>query len=207
LSNALEVEVKFHLSDPDRMRDALVAAGAMSSGRVFEKNIRLDDASGTLKRQGMLLRLRSDDGVRLTFKSKPPHQDSQFKVHQELETDVGDFKTCQNILEALGFFPEQVYEKWRETFLLGDTKCLIDTMPFGVFLEIEGKGTRIREIANQFDLGWEERILLNYLEIFEIIQRREGLGFTDITFEHFESIEVDLGKHLHLLYAQSNPPQ
>jgi adenylate cyclase class 2 len=176
--------------------------GAVSSGRVFETNIRFENRSKSLKREGILLRLRHDNQSRLTFKSTPSTPDTEFKVHKELEVEVGDFQACQDILEALGYTPEQVYEKWRETFILDDTNILIDTMPYGVFLEIEGDRSEIRTIADRLSLNWKERILLNYLEIFEVIQREEGLGFADITFENFEGVRLDINKYLPLLYAR-----
>jgi adenylate cyclase class 2 len=197
----LEIEVKFHLPEIEPIRNQLLAMGAIDSGRVFETNIRFEDESKTLRKRGILLRLRKDDRILLTFKSNLSHPDTQFKVHRELEVEVGDFRVCHSILEGVGFHPEQAYEKWRETFVLNNTQLLIDTMPYGVFLEIEGQKADIRDIADRLGFHWEERILLNYLEIFKIVQREEGLGFTDITFENFETIHLDIGKHLSLLYA------
>lgn len=197
----LEIEVKFHLPEIKTIRGQMLDMGATPCGRVFETNIRFEDALTSLKEQGILLRLRKDDRIRLTFKSSPPHPDSQFKVHRELEVEVGDFDACHAIIEGLGFHPEQIYEKWRETFVIDNTNLLIDTMPYGLFLEIEGQKTNIRNIADRLGLKWEERILLNYLEIFEIVQRKEGLHFTDITFENFRATYFDIGKHLPLLYA------
>jgi adenylate cyclase class 2 len=197
----LEIEVKFHLSDIDPMRDRLIAVNAIPSGRVFETNIRFENGLKSLKREGILLRLRHDNRSRLTFKSTPSTPDTQFKVHKELEMEVSDFQACQDILKALGYLPEQIYEKWRETFVLDDTSLLIDTMPFGTFLEIEGEKSKIREVANRLSLNWKERILLNYLEIFEVVQREEGLGFADITFDNFKGVRLDINKYLPSLYA------
>jgi adenylate cyclase class 2 len=197
----LEIEVKFHLSDIDPVRERLIAMRAIPSGRIFETNIRFENRSKSLKREGVLLRLRRDDRNRLTFKSTPSTPDTQFKVHKELEVEVGDFQACQDILKALGYLPEQVYEKWRETFVLEDTNLLIDMMPYGTFLEIEGEKSGIREIADRLGLDWKERILLNYLEIFEVIQRELGLDFVDITFDNFEGVPLDISKYLPLLHA------
>ena len=74
-------------------------------------------------------------------------------------------------------------------------------MPYGVFLEIEGQKPRIRDIANRLGVKWEERIVFNYLEIFEILQREEGLPFSDITFENFKATHLDITKHVTLLHA------
>ena len=197
----LEIEVKFHPPEIKPIRDRMLAMGANHCGRVFETNVRFEDTSKSLKKRGILLRLRKDNRIRLTFKSSLSSPDTQFKVHRELEVELGDFDACHSILEGLGFHPEQSYEKWRETFVLNNTNLLIDTMPYGVFLEIEGQKSDIRNIADRLGLKWEERILLNYLEIFEILQREEGLTFRDITFENFKAIHLDVRKHLPLLYA------
>lgn len=197
----LEIEVKFHLPEIKPVRDGLLAIGAIQNGRVFETNIRFEDVSKSLRKQGILLRLRKDDRIRLTFKSSLSRPDTQFKVHRELEVEVGDFDTCHSILKGLGFHQEQTYEKWRETFVLNNTKFLIDTMPYGVFLEIEGQKSSIRNNADRLGLNWKKRILLNYLEIFEVVKREEGLNFSDITFENFRAKNLDIRKLLPLLYA------
>ena len=201
LENPLEIEVKFHLPEVDSMRNLILSLGATPYSRVFETNTRFEDGAKSLKDQGILLRLRKDDRIRLTFKSLPSALDEDFKIHRELEVQVDDFETCRAILEGLGFHPAQTYEKWRETFTLRDTKLLIDTMPYGVFLEIEGEKSGIRNIANQLALKWKERIVLNYLEIFEIIRHKEGLPFNDVTFDHFERTRVDIETYLPVLYA------
>ena len=201
LHGPLEIEVKFYLPEIKPLRDHLLAMGAVHQGRAFETNVRFEDASNSLKKKGILLRLRKDDRIRLTLKSRLPQTDTEFKMHRELEIDVGDFDVCHSILQGLGFRPVQSYEKWRETFVLNDTYLLIDTMPYGVFLEIEGQKSRIRDIADRLGVKWEERIVFNYLEIFEMLQREEGLPFNDITFENFKATHLDVRRHVTLLHA------
>ncbi len=188
----LEIEVKFYISDRESMRERILAMGAKSSERVFEENIRFEDASGSLMQRKALLRLRQDRKAWLTFKSRPAEQDSQFKIFEELETEVSDFSAMQHILEALGFHAEQRYEKWRETFVLGNTHLCLDTMPFGDFLEIEGDKSNILELARQLDLRWEKRILQNYLGIFSLLKEKLQLPFSDITFENFQKTDADM---------------
>jgi hypothetical protein len=43
--------------------------------------------------------------------------------------------------------------------------------------------------------------VLNYLEIFEIIRRQEGLPFNDVTFDNFEQTRVDITAYLPVLCA------
>ena len=160
-----------------------------------------EDQNKSLIRKKSLLRLRREAKTILTFKSSPPAASREFKVLNELEVEVSDFKTMNRILENLGLHTEQVYEKWRETFILDQTGFYLDTMPYGTFLEIEGTQKDIRTYAASLDLSWQNRILLNYLEIFEIIRQAQNLDVKDLTFKNFENIRVDMVAFLDKLEA------
>jgi adenylate cyclase class 2 len=195
----LEVEVKFFLPDRFSMRKDILDLGARPRGRVFENNIRFEDSQKTLIGKKCLLRLRHDQKTTLTFKSKPPENNQQVKVFKELEIEVGDFAAMKDMLESLGFHGEQVYEKWRETFVMENAYFCLDTMPYGNFLEIEGSQEDIRQHAQSLGLQWEKRILANYLEIFEILKRKLDLQFNDVTFDNFKDIEVQIEDYLPLI--------
>ena len=197
----LETEIKFYLVDLTSIRRRIIELGAHSRGRSFESNIRFEDGRRNLKKQKSLLRLRQDRKVRLTYKSTPSEENSQFKILKELEVEVSDFDTMHHILDALGFHREQVYEKWRETLVLDRTHFCLDRMPFGNFLEIEGPKQDIKKFAAQLDLAWNQRILMNYLEIFELLKDKLNLEFSDVTFDNFSRIEVNLADWLALLVA------
>lgn len=195
---SLEIEVKQYIADIDSIRTLIIELGAIYKGKVFETNIRYEDTDNTLHQNKSLLRLRKDDKTTLTFKSVPKdtitEEDKDFKIHRELEVDVSNFSTMNSILKAIGFHKEQIYEKWRETFKLGNTILCLDTMPFGVFLEIEDQKTDIKDLSNKIGLNWDKRILLTYIEIFNIISKNLNLSFSDITFENFKNINVDFSK-------------
>ena len=198
----LETEIKFYLADPTSIRRRIIEMGAHSRGRSFESNIRFEDDQRNLKKQKSLLRLRQDRNVRLTYKSTPSEENSEFKILKELEVEVSDFDTMHHILDALGFHQEQVYEKWRETMVLDRTHFCLDNMPFGNFLEIEGSKQDIKKFAVQLDLAWNQRILLNYLEIFELLKNQLHFEFSDVTFDNFSRIEVNLADWMTLLVAE-----
>ncbi|CAB1061586.1 Adenylate cyclase (EC [Olavius sp. associated proteobacterium Delta 1] len=197
----LETEIKFYLTDLPSIRQRIVDLGAQSRGRFFESNVRFEDPHRTLRKNQSLLRLRRDQTVKLTYKSTPPEENNQFKIMKELEVEVSDFDTAHLILEALGFHHEQVYEKWRETLVLDQTQFCLDSMPYGNFLEIEGPKQDIKNFAIQLGLRWDQRILLNYLHIFEIVQNSMDLNFSDVTFDNFKNVAVDLIDYLELLVA------
>lgn len=197
----LETEVKFYLTDRHSIRQCILDLGAQSRGRFFESNVRFEDAHKTLRQKKSLLRLRRDQKTTLTFKSTPAEENNQYKMMKELEVEVSDFDTMHRILEALGYHYEQIYEKWRETLVLNQTQFCLDSMPYGNFLEIEGQSRDIKDLAAQLELPWNQRILLNYLQIFEILQDKHNLDFSDITFDNFSNVEVNLFNYLNLLIA------
>ena len=202
----LEIELKFYLSDPDALRARLPGLGAVRTGRrIFETNVRYDSDDDRLKKHGCLLRLRKDRDTILTFKSPPKDPDPRFKVYRELETRLDDFNTMDAILEALGFKRRQAYEKWRETWQLEGADLCLDTMPFGSFLEIEGPPDTIPRIAGALGLSWHHRILGNYLGIFSVLREREGLTFTDLTFENFKSVDLSFDEYRRL-FESGDPP-
>jgi adenylate cyclase, class 2 len=198
---SVETEVKFYLFDIKSLHERILKLGAESQGRFFERNLRFDDARQSLKQKRSLLRLRQDKTSILTLKSTPADDQGKFKIMTELEVEVSDFDTMHHILEALGFHPEQIYEKWRETFEWNQTKLCLDSMPFGDFIEIEGPEAKIEAAAGRLELDWHKRILLNYLDIFDILKNTYRLGFSDVTFENFKGIEVHLATILNLIEA------
>jgi len=197
----LEIEVKFYLTDIEGMRNKILKLGAKSKGRLFETNIRYEDKNNSLIKKKSLLRLRQDEKTTFTLKSSPPVKSKDYKIVNELEVEVSDFATMGQILQMLDFHPEQKYEKWRETIVLDQTVFCLDRMPYGDFLEIEGQEKDIRYYASRFGLNWQKRIIFNYLTIFEIMRKNLNLDFNDLTFNNFETVDVDAGGFLDRLEA------
>ncbi len=195
----VETEVKFYLGDIKLMQQRISDMGAASQGKFFEKNLRFEDSQRSLKAKNSLLRLRQDKSITLTFKSPLVESGHEFKKMAELEVEVSDFDVMKGILQALGFHCEQTYEKWRETLVLEGTQFCLDAMPFGNFLEIEGQAEDIKKYVSGLGLQWRKRILLNYLEIFEIIKEKKKLGFKNVTFDNFKKIKVDIADYLNII--------
>jgi adenylate cyclase class 2 len=188
---SLEIEIKFYIPDIDSIRARIRSLGAELKGSGFETNIRFDDKELRLTRAKKLLRLRQDYRCRLTVKSPPDDADTEFKIFRELEVDISDSQTMIAILEQLGFYPRQVYEKQRETYLYKQTELCLDTLPYGNFLEIEGGKDDIRKAAEAIGLNWEKRITANYLSLFAALQKQLNLPFEDVTFENFKGMAID----------------
>lgn len=151
----LEVEIKFRCPDINNAREKIEKMGGKSLGPWYlEKNIVLDTAAGELEGQGKLLRLRTANSRgKLTFKApETGSKNSGLKVMQEMETQIGDVQSMQEILARLGYYPRLRYEKFRKKWeLLGAVVCL-DILPFGRFLELEGDSHSIPECVNVLNL-------------------------------------------------------
>jgi adenylate cyclase class 2 len=183
----LEIEVKFLVPNLSEIRDRLLLSGAVSlRPRTYERNIRYDNAWDGLMRQGKLLRLRQDAKAIITYKGHPGEDiPSEARIREELEMTVEDFDTAASILERIGFEPRQVYEKYRETYEILAVEVVLDEMPFGDFVELEGEESSIKAVAQQLRLNWDRRILTNYLNLFASLKESHHLPFKDLTFENF----------------------
>jgi len=192
----LEVEVKFLVADLDVVRRRLAGAGATDGApRVHERNVRFDTADESLLARQALLRLRQDTRVRLTYKGLAAQDAaSEAKIREELELEVADFDRMALILARLGFGPVQTYEKYRQTYHWGDVEVVLDEMPFGTFVELEGPSDKsLKAAAAALGLDWERRVLANYLALMELARSTFNLPFRDLTFANFERHPVDMG--------------
>lgn len=193
-ADQLEVEVKFFITDLARIRDVLLEIeGKLVTPRIFERNIRFDTAWDSLMHQGKLLRLRQDRAVRLTYKGEPKEAiDSEVRIREELEIVLNDFDTAASILEKVGLEPRQIYEKYRETFHVRSVEVVLDEMPFGDFVELEGDASNIREVADSLNLDWNKRILSNYLTLMSRLKNHHDLPFEDLTFANFSDYDISV---------------
>ncbi|MFK7805458.1 MAG: class IV adenylate cyclase [Anaerolineae bacterium] len=192
----LEVEAKFQFNDLAALRRRLLAAGGvLKKERVFEKNTVYDDQQQSLKNNRQLIRLRQDETVKLTFKGPPPAGfESEAKVREEIELEVSDFDKMEQIIGHLGYQPAIVYEKYRETVMLNKVEVVLDELPYGNFIELEGDEAAIKMVADRLDINWDNRINSNYLALFEKTKLAYNLTFSDLTFANFAGLEIEWGK-------------
>lgn len=188
-----EIEVKFIVDDLPAMRQRVLDMGAqITTPRSYEENLRFDTPEQRLTRQGCLLRLRRDHRNRVTYKEPLAQPDPEFKVLHEYEVEVSDFAQTILLFEKLGFTPSQRFEKYRETFVCHGTEIVLDEVPFGTFMEIEGTRATIRLIIAALGLDFNARLTASYHDIFEAVCRTYQLSFQDMTFADFQALNIDL---------------
>lgn len=199
--NGQETEVKFYINNLAKIEKRLIELGAdLIQPRVHESNLRFDTPDRSLKKERKVLRLRQDENAKLTFKSDTTAQNGVLS-RKEIEFSVESFEAARELIEALGYEVILLYEKYRRTYELNGLHVMLDEMPYGDFVEIEGHDAEsIRGIAGSLNLHWEAAIESSYSTIFECIANSRGLDKSKLTFEAFFHARPD-AKELSLTQA------
>jgi adenylate cyclase, class 2 len=149
---AIETEKKYRLG-PKRLEEIthrLIELGAEFEKEVFEVNYQ--HRGGEMDERGATLRLRKiGDSTLLTYKEKVKN-DNGAKHKLEFETSVSDVEAAENIIERLGYRLTAVYEKRRKYWNLGDVEVVLDELPFGLYMEIEGTEDAIAKATRKLGL-------------------------------------------------------
>jgi adenylate cyclase class 2 len=178
---ALEIEAKFWVPELDDLRRKVLAAGGRPvTSRILEHNERFDVPDGRLRRGGEVLRLRRDRECTLTYKRAL----SSAEERSEIEVRIDDLEAARAVLFGLGFVLIFIYDKYRQVLALDDTLIMLDELPFGSFVEIEGPSLQaIGRSAAALGLEWDRRVSRSYLSIYEALRQRLGLPDEPATFE------------------------
>lgn len=184
-----EIEAKFYVRRLSAIENQLRSGGArLIMPRVHEINLRFDLPDGSLRARGQALRLRRDQQTILTFKGAAKHRDGVLS-RDEIEVEVNDFDAARELLEALGYAVSAVYEKYRTTYELKGLHIMLDELPYGDFVEIEGPNEEaVRALAAGLGLDPAAAIPTSYLALFERLCRQYPLNPTQLTFEALETL-------------------
>ena len=153
----IETEKKYRLSQKrlDEITDRLIELKAEFRKEVFEVNYQ--HRGGEMDERGATLRLRKiGDFTVLTYKEKIKTGDGS-KQRLEYETSVADVDAMEKIIERLGYRLTAVYEKRRKYWHFGDVEVVLDELPFGLFMEIEGTVEEIEKAESLLGLKEIER--------------------------------------------------
>jgi adenylate cyclase, class 2 len=136
---AIEIEKKYRIDKKllVELTAKLREVGAVFSYEVFEENYL--HRGGLLDGRSATLRLRRTEfRTTLTYKEKVPTEDD-FKHQIEFETDVSNVDATESIIEKLGYKLSVIYEKHRKAWHLNNVEVVLDELPFGYYMEIEGE--------------------------------------------------------------------
>lgn len=141
----IEIEKKYRL-DKKRLVELTAKLGELGAefkSEVFEENYL--HRGGLLDERAAVLRLRKiGDATILTYKERVK-TDTDIKHRIEYETEVADVDAMEKIIQSLGYKLSTVYEKHRKTWHFLNVEVVLDELPFGLYMEIEGEVEAIEE--------------------------------------------------------------
>ena len=164
-----ETEIKLRMAGASEAREAVARiGGTLRRARHFEDNLLFDDAAGSLRTAGHVLRLRRTDpgAAVLTFKGARSVTEG-IRSREEIETEVRDADALEGVLRALGFRPVFRYQKYRECYGWRDVEIVVDETPVGTYLEVEGPLATIHAAAESMGFGRGDYVADSYVALFE----------------------------------------
>jgi adenylate cyclase class 2 len=141
----LEIEKKYRLTES--RRDSIVTA-LRELGATFERDETEENTiygGETLGAPGAIIRIRKTEHRSLLTYKRRIEDGSDVKQQVEYETEVSDADAADKIIRELQLTPRIVYEKRRSTWQFRGVEVVFDELPFGLFMEIEGSRTEIKE--------------------------------------------------------------
>ncbi len=143
---AIETEKKYRI-DKKSLVELTAQLGELDAEfayETFEENYL--HRGGMLDGRAAVLRLRkTDTRTTLTYKEKVTTE-NDIKHQIEFETDVSDVDATERIIEKLGYKLSVIYEKHRKAWKLQNCEVVLDELPFGYYMEIEGDIDDILEV-------------------------------------------------------------
>lgn len=178
---SFEIEKKYRLTAEQREQvlQKLREVGAQFEAEDSEENVLY--RGGDLNFKSSILRLRKTaNKAVLTYKEALPGE-SDIKRRIEQETAVEDAEKMHEILRSIGFVPSLVYEKRRQTWQFETVEIVVDELPFGLFLEIEGSEEAIRQAEKTLEITDFEIEPAPYPALAAIHGKQNG-GLTEARF-------------------------
>jgi adenylate cyclase class 2 len=185
-----EIEIKFWITNLRALQRQLRAAGFHCvTPRTHEYNTLYDLPGQVLRKRGHLLRLRKY-GKAWTLTHKAKGSSGSHKARLETETKVADGRAMTTILEALGYEPTFVYEKFRAEWSDGKGHVVLDETPLGNLGEIEGPSRWIDTTARALGIDASAYLTTTYADLFNEWKRKTKSPVDEMTF-------TAIGKVLH----------
>jgi len=181
-----EIELKFEIDESNLIRKKLKEERAKFIGKAFEKTVRFDTKNGDLQKEGKFLRVRTGFENVITFKKKINKVDKDFKEREEIEIEISNPKEMEMILAELGFTKKWIMEKYREKWQWGSVEIVIDKLPFGNFIEIEGSKKAIQKAAAKLlGLCLADGITATYWGLWEDYRKKRDIKDENIIFKKY----------------------
>lgn len=187
-----ELEIKIRISSEEhfqKVHDSCNALFGPPLSHMRQLDEYYDTPDGQLKKQDLVIRIRSNDGKKtIALKSPRVELPSGMTNRIELEFLSAEGENVHEQLLSQGLNPNEASEKERWTFIYHDCEIVLDKLPFiGAFVEIEGPSEdAIHKIVHLLDLSSCQVVRKNYGELMMDKFRELQLPLTNIraTFDH-----------------------
>ena len=165
-----EIEAKFKIDSPDKIAKRLDELGAEFLEEQLQTDLYFDDADKTLTKTDRCLRLRRQlvgQTERIFVTYKGARQKSEFKKRQEIEVEITDADSMENLLSALAYGKILVFEKRRRIWRVDQCSIALDELPLlGDFVEIEGPDNEtIAGVQRNLELSDSPHIKESYADL------------------------------------------
>lgn len=165
----IEKEIKFNLNNVSEIIKTIKKLNMKFIGSAEEKTIRYDDENNSYSKRKKFWRLRSGFENVITLKEDIENSEKESSVSERIETEttVGDLEKMSYILNQLGLKEKKIMVKFRAKWQFKNAEVVIDELPFGFFLEIEGSEKEIFEVACLLNLDINKKITGTYWTEFD----------------------------------------
>jgi len=175
-----EIEAKLKVDSLKEITKKLAEVGAEFLQEQLQKDYYFDDANEAFTKADRCLRLRQQfaDGKEKIFLTyKGAREKDSFKKRQEVEVEVKDLDSANELLSALGFKQVLIIEKKRRIWQLGNCRVCLDDLPLlGSFVEIEGPDDRsIADVQHSLGLENSSHIPESYASLMAEKFRRKKI--------------------------------
>ena len=183
----LEIEAKLKVDSHDGLDGLLKGLGAVFVGNFRQVDTYFDSSEDSLVKSDRGLRIRvqvngKSQKVLLTYKG--PKQDGAFKSRQEIEVELGDHSSMQEILQAIGLEKKLMFEKIRHQWKFDGCVVCLDELPLlGCFVEVEGPDEKtISKVLGQLKISGNGHVAQTYSRLIAERLAESGDGKIEAFF-------------------------
>jgi len=175
----IEIEAKIKVDSLKEIAEKLDSLGAEFRQEQLQRDTYFDDASAALKKGDRCLRLRrflAGKSERFFLTYKGAKEKNQFKKRQEIEIEIKDGNSVEELLLLLGYNKAIVFEKKRRIWQFGGCEVALDELPLlGTFVEIEGPDEqKIADVRRKLGLSDLPLVSESYASLMEEKLRESG---------------------------------
>ena len=173
---SIEIEAKLKVDSLKPIEEKLKSLGAEFVVEQLQSDEHFDDAQSTLKNGDRCLRLRRQQvggKTKYILTYKGAKEKSNFKKRQEIEVEITNAESMEQLLSALGYERKLCVKKKRRLWRLGGCEVALDELALlGCFVEIEGPDVqKIADVQNKIGLSHIPHTPESYASLVERMLR------------------------------------